>query len=44
MLCDAAWPRIRGDVGATKTRLPLALKTYAAVETETVARDLERYF
>jgi predicted GIY-YIG superfamily endonuclease len=29
---------------STKAHLPVALKSYIAVETETVARALERYF
>ncbi len=33
----------RGDVASTKAHLPVALKSYVAVETEKVARELERY-
>ena len=33
-----------GHVLSTKSHLPLALKSYIAVETETLARALERYF
>ncbi len=34
----------RGDVTSTRANLPVALKAYVAVKTETTARDLERYF
>lgn len=33
----------RGEVAATKTHLPIALKSYVAVRTAKIARDLERY-
>jgi putative endonuclease len=33
-----------GDVISTRAHLPIALKAYVAVETETLARTLERYF
>ncbi len=33
-----------GHVLSTKAHLPVALKSYIAVETETLARALERYF
>ncbi|MGO9601860.1 MAG: GIY-YIG nuclease family protein [Candidatus Binataceae bacterium] len=33
-----------GQVTSTKVHLPLTLKTYVAVETEVLARSLERYF
>jgi putative endonuclease len=33
-----------GHVVSTKAHLPIALKAYVAVETETLARALERYF
>lgn len=33
-----------GDVISTRAHLPLILKVYVAVETETIARALERYF
>ena len=33
-----------GHVASTKAHLPVALKSYVAVETEVVARSLERYF
>jgi putative endonuclease len=33
-----------GDVISTRGHLPMALKAYVAVETETIARALERYF
>jgi putative endonuclease len=33
-----------GHVLSTKLHLPIALKCYIAVETETLARALERYF
>jgi len=34
----------RGDVASTKAYLPVALKSYVAVRTEKIARELERYF
>jgi putative endonuclease len=34
----------RGDVPSTKNLLPAKLRSYVAVETETKARPLERYF
>lgn len=34
----------QGQVISTKAHLPLVLKSYVAVETETIARSLERYF
>ncbi|MBZ9681585.1 GIY-YIG nuclease family protein [Mesorhizobium sp. CO1-1-7] len=33
-----------GNVPSTKAYLPVALKSYIAVETEANARQLERYF
>jgi predicted GIY-YIG superfamily endonuclease len=33
-----------GHVQSTKLYLPLTLKSYVAVETEVIARSLERYF
>ena len=33
-----------GHVPSTKPHLPVVLKSYIAVETETIARALERYF
>jgi putative endonuclease len=33
-----------GQVISTRHNLPAALKTYVAVESETIARSLERYF
>ena len=33
-----------GLVRSTKAHLPIALKSYIAVETQTLARALERYF
>jgi predicted GIY-YIG superfamily endonuclease len=33
-----------GGVTSTKTYLPLTLKSYVAVATESNARELERYF
>ena len=33
-----------GHVLSTKAHLPVTLKSYIAVETETLARALERYF
>jgi len=35
---------VHGHVTSTKAHLPVALKSYVAVETEKVAHDLERYF
>ncbi len=34
----------RGQVTSTKIYLPVTLKSYVAVETESNARELERYF
>ena len=34
----------RGQVESTKPNLPVKLRAYVAVETEIVARRLERYF
>ena len=34
----------KGQVTSTKAYLPVALKSYVAVETEATARTLERYF
>ena len=34
----------RGEVTSTRANLPVALQSYVAVKTETVARNLERYF
>lgn len=34
----------RGQVISTKAHRPIALKSYVAVKTETIARDLEHYF
>ncbi|TDI58816.1 MAG: excinuclease ABC subunit C [Alphaproteobacteria bacterium] len=34
----------RGQVTSTKTYLPVTLKSYVAVETESNARELEKYF
>jgi predicted GIY-YIG superfamily endonuclease len=34
----------QGQVISTRAHLPIALKSYVAVETETIARNLERYF
>jgi len=34
----------RGHVTSTKPYLPVALKSYVAVQTEKHARELERYF
>jgi putative endonuclease len=34
----------QGQVISTKAHLPLVLKSYIAVETEEIARKLERYF
>ena len=33
-----------GDVQSTKAYLPVKLTTYVAVETETKAREMEKYF
>jgi predicted GIY-YIG superfamily endonuclease len=33
----------RGEVASTKPHLPIALKSYVAVRTAKIARDLERY-
>ena len=33
-----------GHVTSTKPHLPVSLKSYVAVETEAIARELERYF
>ena len=33
-----------GQVHSTKARLPVRLKNYIAVESEALARQLERYF
>ncbi len=33
-----------GQVASTKQNLPATLKSYVAVETEALARELERYF
>ena len=33
-----------GHVSSTKPHLPAELKSYVAVENETLARELERYF
>ena len=33
-----------GEVVSTKRNFPLKLKSYVAVETEVLARELERYF
>ena len=33
-----------GEVNSTRAHLPVILKSYIAVETETVARELEKYF
>jgi len=33
-----------GQVSSIKAYLPAILKSYVAVETETLARELERYF
>jgi len=33
-----------GEVNSTKPFLPLKLKSYVAVETESIARNLEKYF
>jgi predicted GIY-YIG superfamily endonuclease len=34
----------RGQVASTKANLPVKLRAYVAVETEIIARRLERYF
>ena len=34
----------KGQVQSTKANLPFQLKSYVAVETETLARELEKYF
>ncbi len=34
----------KGGVNSTKANLPVTLKSYIAVETENIARDLEKYF
>ncbi len=34
----------KGQVTSTKTYLPVTLKSYIAVQTETIARALEQYF
>lgn len=34
----------RGQVLSTKSNLPVKLRAYGAVETEIIARQLERYF
>ncbi len=34
----------RGQVNSTKTNLPVKLKSYVAVSTEKIVRELERYF
>ena len=34
----------KGQVQSTKAYLPAKLKSYVAVETETKARELEKYF
>jgi predicted GIY-YIG superfamily endonuclease len=34
----------RGQVASTRLSLPVRLRAYVAVETEAVARRLERYF
>lgn len=33
-----------GGVNSTKPHLPITLKSYVAVETESIARELEKYF
>jgi len=33
-----------GEVNSTKFYLPASLRSYVAVETETLARSLEKYF
>lgn len=34
----------KGAVNSTKAHLPVVLKSYIAVKTETIARELEKYF
>ena len=34
----------KGEVASTRAYLPVALKSYVAVEAEQKARELERYF
>lgn len=34
----------KGQVQSTKAFIPVKLKSYVAVETETIARELEQYF
>lgn len=34
----------KGDVSSTKAFLPVILKAYVSVETEAIARELEKYF
>jgi putative endonuclease len=34
----------KGQVQSTKAFVPMQLKSYVAVETETIARELEKYF
>jgi putative endonuclease len=34
----------KGEVNSTKALLPVTLKSYIAVETESTARELEKYF
>jgi len=34
----------QGQVTSTKSHLPVTLKSYTAISTEKVARELERYF
>lgn len=34
----------KGEVNSTKAHLPVILKSYIAVETESIARELEKYF
>ena len=34
----------RGQVASTKGHLPAVLKSYVAIQTEGIARELERYF
>lgn len=35
---------LRGHVASTKAYLPVTLKSYVAVATEQIARELEQYF
>jgi predicted GIY-YIG superfamily endonuclease len=35
---------VKGHVTATRSNLPAKLRAYVAVETESIARSLERYF